>query len=355
MNNHDPGHDPELRRLLDDAVRDINPHEGISAIRARTNEKEKPMPRRSALFGAAGAAVATAAVIGVVVATGALDTDDKDGDNTPVATPRTPSATVDDPTPATSDPTPDDPDTAPEGHAIAVYHLGDSGRGPVLYREFQRLDEPDHGFADDLGALMSPPLDPDYRTLWQPGDLTGATLDETSEVLRVEIRDAAMRQRPDGISRAEAEASVQQVVYTLQAAAGERAPVQFVLDGNPVDQVWGVATAEPLAHAFEALSMMSITTPAEGETVSGTFTATGVNNGFEAWVGYQILKDGNEVASDFGMAEGWAEEKLFPWEVEVDVSDLEPGEYVLRFHNDDPSGGTEGSGPDEDTRTIIVE
>lgn len=355
MTGTDHGHDPELHRLLHDAVDDIHPHEGISAIRARTRkEKEKAMPaRRSTLLGAAGAALAVAAVIGVVVGTGALDSDDEDDRSTPVAT-SSPSASVDDP--VTTEPTQPAPSESEEpagGHAIAVYYLSDAGRGPVLFREFRRSEEPDHGLADEVGALMTVPLDPDYRTVWQPGDLASAEFDD--EVVRVTIGDAALRDRPVGMSRAEAKASVQQVVYTMQAAVGQRAPVQFVLDDNPVDQVLGVPTSEPLTNSFEVLSLMNITSPSEGATVSGTFTATGVNNGFEAWVGYQVLKGDEVVAEGFGTAEGWMEEKLFAWEVEVDVSGLEPGEYVLRFHNDDPSGGAEGNGPDEDTRTIVVE
>ena len=46
----------------------------------------------------------------------------------------------------------------------------------------------------------------------------------------------------------EAQLAVQQVVYTLQGVVGARAPVQFLLDGNPVDTVLGVSTAEPVAN-----------------------------------------------------------------------------------------------------------
>ena len=46
-------------------------------------------------------------------------------------------------------------------------------------------------------------------------------------------------------------------------------------------------------------------------------------------------------------------DKLYPWETEVDVSDLAPGTYTFVAMTDDPSGG-EGGGPTEDTKTIIV-
>jgi hypothetical protein len=101
---------------------------------------------------------------------------------------------------------------------------------------------------------------------------------------------------------------------------------------------------------------MSITSPEEGQTVSGTFEASGVNNGFEASFSWEILQGEQVVATDFGMADGCCElDKMYPWTAEVDVSGLAPGTYTFVAKNDDPSGGAEGNGPDLDTRTIVVE
>ena len=54
------------------------------------------------------------------------------------------------------------------------------------------------------------------------------------------------------------------------------------------------------------------------------------------------------------MAAGWGEDKLFPWHVSIDVSDLAPGSYTFMAMTDDPSGGAEGNGPYTDTRTIVI-
>ena len=67
-------------------------------------------------------------------------------------------------------------------------------------------------------------------------------------LLQVSISDAALRDRPPTMTEREAQLAVQQVVYTVQGAVQARAPVQFLLDGNPVDTVLGVPTAEPLAE-----------------------------------------------------------------------------------------------------------
>lgn len=122
------------------------------------------------------------------------------------------------------------------------------------------------------------------------------------------------------------------------------------MDGGPADTVLGIPTATPIKRKapLQTLNLMSITSPAEGESVTSTFTASGANNGFESWVGWQLLKDGKVVKKGFGTARGWAANRLFPWKVKVDASGLPAGDYVLRLYNDDPTGGTEAADP---TRT----
>jgi hypothetical protein len=59
--------DSDIRELLDDAVADVEPRRGLSDISARTGR-----PRRSWVWGTAGAVVATAAVIAAVSLVGDL-------------------------------------------------------------------------------------------------------------------------------------------------------------------------------------------------------------------------------------------------------------------------------------------
>jgi len=143
----------------------------------------------------------------------------------------------------------------------------------------------------------------------------------------------------------------------IQNLGQGRVPVQLLLDGGRSDMVLGQPTSEPLANApvLETLSLMQVTYPNEGDAVTGSFTATGVNNGFEATVAYRVLDGETVVAEGAGIAEGAYEDKLFPWSVEVDLSGLEPGAYTIVFSNDDPSGGAEGAGPQTDSRTIFLD
>ena len=55
----------------------------------------------------------------------------------------------------------------------------------------------------------------------------------------------------------------------------------------------------------------------------------------------------------FATADGWMD-KLYPWTTQVNVSKLAPGTYTFVAMTYDPSGGAEGAGPTEDTKTIIV-
>jgi hypothetical protein len=150
--------------------------------------------------------------------------------------------------------------------------------------------------------------------------------------------------------------AVQQLVDTATAATQTNAPVQLLLDGDHTDELLGVPVSEPLARGdfLDTLSLVMVTSPAEGAVVEGSFRAEGIASSFEATVPWQIL-DGEEVVEEgFSTADGWMD-RLYPWRTdEIDVSDLAPGDYTFVARTDDPSGGAEGAGPFEDTKTITV-
>lgn len=312
---------------------------------------------RNWIFGAFGAAVATAAVItGVVVA----------GNNNPEADDpgfsETPSGDVtNEPTADPTDPATSEPPT--RDTTVPVYYVGDTPSGPRLYREFQQLTVcPNPGCAFSASveqAVLGMPLDPDYRNPW-PGGPTGVTASFNGDFITVDLETddpQALHDGPAGITPDQADIAIQSLIYSAQAGLGQGRPgVQLLINGSHTDQILGQPASEPLANGnvTDTLSLMSITSPAEGATLSGKVKATGVNSGFEAWVGWQILKGDEVVKEGFGTAEGWGD-RLYPWEVEVDVTDLAPGTYTFKAMNDDPSAGAEGNGPDVDTKTITIQ
>ena len=357
----DPHHDARLSELISDAVSGVEPGNGLSAIRSRTRKETTMSSSRNWLYPVGGAVAGTAAVIVAIAVVSQLN--DDDNGSPPVANPTSSQSSepTGEPTPtqsATDTPT-TDPSGTPVEAAVPVYYVGDSGRGPVLFREFQPGIGGDPVSQAAYAAVAGPPRDPDYRSVWPAG--TEATASYDGDVITVDITGpdvTALHDRPAGMSKREAGLALQQVIYSVQGAAHERAGVQFLLDGQHTDQVLGEPASEPLANAplSETVTLMNITQPEEGEVVSGgTLEAEGVANAFEATFQWEIRSGDQVVASDFGMAEqGGQVDKLFPWEVSVDVSSLAPGTYTFVATNDDPSGG-EGFDPDSDSKTFVIE
>lgn len=365
MTDHD-----DLSRLLHDAVADVEPTDRIAEIRHRT--QEAPMTRKPWLTVALGAAAAVAAVVVGVSVLGdggepappvasPSETADGTGSASPSASPEPsePTEPTDSAEPSgpdgSTEPAPAESSSAPTGDAaVPLYFIGDTERaGPRLYREFQRGTPED--LTSVLGLLAGSPTDPDYRTAWRPGQLLEASYDgvETVDV----VVDPAVRDRPAGMTEAEARAAVEQVIYTLQAALQERVPVQFRTTENPIDQVYGVPTSEPLAQgsALQVLSHINLTTPEQGAEVRGdSLRVIGLANSFEANVVWEVRRGQETVLGPEPItAEGWMGDRLFVFDADLDVSGLEPGEYTLWVTTDDPSGG-EGVGAMTDDKEFTL-
>lgn len=247
----------------------------------------------------------------------------------------------------TATPQPDDTVTVP------VYFTGDTPQGPKLFREFRAV--PADNPLMEAGALLTAGdvLDPDYRTEWPGGGF--ASIEATDGLLVVELKDDGWTTPVDGMSRRDASLAIQQLVYTLQGVQQERVPVQILLGGQP-SHLFGFDTTKPFTQqpALDVLALVNVTSPEQGATVTGgTLEASGVASSFEANVLWEIRQGDKVVLDGFATAEGWMD-KLYPWETSIDVSGLEPGDYTFVARTDDPSGGAEGSGPDEDTKDFTL-
>lgn len=304
-------------------------------------------PRRTRL----AALVLGAALVPALAACGD-DTDPVAADPDPTES----SAPTEEPTDDASETATETPtESAPPAGTVTVpiYFVGDTPQGPRLFREFRKV-EADNPL-EEAAALMTAgdALDPDYRSAYPEGSFAGVSYENGA--FTVDLSDDGWTTPADQAASDESELAVQQLVYTLQGVQQDRAPVTVELDGQPVP-LFGVDTAGGVSEAppLEVLGLVSVTSPEEGQTVSGTITASGVASSFEATVPWEV-RQGDEVVLDgFATAEGWMD-KLYPWETEVDLSSLAPGEYTFVALTDDPSGGEEGAGPHEDSKTIVVE
>ena len=260
-------------------------------------------------------------------------------------------------TPKPSEPADDSPTASPsddDGTAVPVYWVGDGPGGePRLFREFHRVQGDPLTEAARLVMGGGQPDDPDYRTLWP--EIEVSEVSAADGVLLVEVPGDGFTERPDGMSARDAELAMQQLVYTLQGVQQERVPVYVARQGDV--PLLGLPTAREVTQgsALETLNLVSITSPEEGATVTGdTLTVTGVANSFEASGPCRLLVDGVEMVLQGYQSDGWMEDRLFPFEVDIPLEGIS-GEAVVQCETDDPAGGAEGNGPAVDTKKIVVE
>ena len=335
-----------LRHLLESSMAGVEPDDRLNQILSRTKVTTMSA-RRSWMFGAGGAALATAAVLTAVAMIGnPLDNTAEPG---PVDTPTNTPTQVVEPTPTVTD------SPSPSSAALPVYWVGDTPQGPRLFREFQQGE----AAGPVLGAVslaLGTALDPDYRTGW-PSGAEVTSVEAKADLITIGLA-GDVHDRPAGMTRADASLALNQLIYTAQAAYQHgRVPVQFLLDGSHTDQILGEPASEPLAEGtwYETLALVNLTDPSEGMHVSGTLHVTGLASSFEATVPWQLLQGTKVVDQNSFMAEqGGDLVKLYPFAGGIDLSGLAPGSYTLRVQTDDPSAG-EGPGPMSDTRTIVIE
>ncbi len=337
--------DDRLRRLLSDAVSDVEPDERLDQIRAsvRSDPEVVPMSRPRPRFYALAGAVASAAVIGIIAYSTHVLSDPHNGDvgaaggsahtTAPVstATATDPSAL---PTPARSA----GQTGAPTWHLAALYYVGDGPKGAVLFREFSPRPPGTQPLDAAVQGLMTDPVDRDYRTSWPAGSLASARVHDG--VIEVSVGSEATAARPADLSPREATETIQQAVYTLQAAVQKRAEVQFVRKGRPVPQIFGVDTSHPLSqgNALTTLSLVNISDPGDGAVLKrGRLVVDGVNNSFEGSVLLTLMQGQSVVRQKPGIG-GFGPGRLFPWKITLDTSGLAPGDYTLVATTDDSSG-----------------
>jgi hypothetical protein len=296
-----------LHELLEDAVADVEPADRLSELRARTASPARAAARP--WWWAAGATVAATAAAVAVVAVVADDGTDPGHHHHDMAT---------------------EPPTMTE--LVPAYFVGPSPGRDRLYREFDEVPAGDP-IQGALDRIQQAPGDPDYRTTWAPGSFDSAEL--LDGTIQVEVGTAGLP-APGGIA-------AQQLVYTLQGAAGARLPVQLLDGGKPIGDPYQAAPADAV------LNRISISDPAEGNSYEDSFVARGRADVRERHVNWDLSDLSGAVVAR-GVAIVGEQEGFEPWEATVDLDDLQPGTYVFTATTDDEAFAA----PSTDTRSIVV-
>jgi hypothetical protein len=260
------------------------------------------------------------------------------------ATP-SPSPSAASPSPSASEP---EPSPSSEIGAVAIYYLRDTGRtGPRLYREFHALPTSDEPVRDAVEAMLAqPPKDPDYASLWADGV---EVLDVAVEGATATV-DLSQEARSNGGGSAFEQATLQQLVHTVTAADNSVTSVRLLVEGSPVETLWGAAdVSQPLTRgpAAEVLGPVWVLTPEQGGSVPRGGEVGGEASVFEATVSWEWVQGDTVVAEGFSTAEEGAPGRG-AWSTRADVP---PGDYVFRAFE---SSAEDGSVTFLDTKDVTV-
>jgi hypothetical protein len=224
---------------------------------------------------------------------------------------------------------------------VPVYYL----TGGRLAREFRQLGEvPDRVAAAVDAAIGTPPLDPDYTSGWPASATAKVTTGEGGYAVDVSAAP------PAGCS------AVQQLVYTVTAAAGESTPVVVTIAGRPLGAVRGLGRcgatskgAVSRAPQRDVLAAVQVSSPNESDRVPLRFTLAGhsrVVTGSLRWA-VSDAATGAELATDAppglgDSADGWQFAVVLPWSAAGQTVDIEV------------TGKLPGGGTAADTKRVRV-
>ena len=229
--------------------------------------------------------------------------------------------------PSTSAPASPAPTGEPSASASAraVYWIGatDDPRGPRLYREFVRRPAVDDPVRDAVELMLDgQPADPDYTSLWADGTtVLGVTREGDTAVV-----DLSAQARTNGGGSAFEAMSLQQLVHTVTAADPSLTAVRLVVEGQPVETLWGATdTRQAVRRAPAAETLGPVWIDLEEGATLAEQRFGGSATVFEATVSWQLRQGDAVVQEGFSTATTGAPERG-EWEATADVP---PGTYEL--------------------------
>jgi hypothetical protein len=238
----------------------------------------------------------------------------------------------------------------PAAAAVPVWFVGATAAGDRLFREVRALRD---GGADDappdpVGTAVSAVLaghtsDPDHRTDWPEGVRLRSPVTHGNGVLTVDLAVAGPLPGPAGLA-------LQQLVYTVQSAAGSTDPVRVLVGGEPAETLLGEAVDAPLTAAdpYRVRALVEIDDPVDGVRVGSPVVVSGEAAVFEATLLWEVRAGGRVVEA--GVAATTEGQRFAPYRFEVP---LPAGDYEIVVSEDDPSDGA-GRPPMSDVVRVTV-
>lgn len=352
-----------LRAALDHRAQGASPQYRLDAIldQARSTPQRRPGSTAWWTLGLVAAAVVLALAIVVPGLIGGSTGEDRSlPASTPTATGSDPSeAPTEGPTAtATAGPT-----TTPSGTespvntadptlaALPVYHpahIGDDLHSIRLYREWVnvdgvlRTDPVQERLETAIRAALTgyAPNTDGYLNYWWDVSLDSVAVASDRITIRLSAPGAS------DVSEEEARISVQQLVWTAQAAVGEGTiPVRFeVAEGSgqlfgrlPTDRDYNRPASRDLY--YEDLAPIWITSPTREQVISGDdVVVSGEATVFEGTYQWELLDDtGAVVRSDHGQASAGGPAR---GTYEIRIGRLDPGHYTIRVYELSMKDGT---------------
>jgi hypothetical protein len=228
----------------------------------------------------------------------------------------------------------------------------------LLYREFVRETSPSVEVA--VRAMLGgegAPADPDYFTPWRPASVRvlGA-----ADVVTVDLGHEALA--APGVDRDVARAAVQQLVYTVTAAAtslhdatsGAASRVRVLVDGAEGYLAWGqVRLGAQMTRDGAAVAPIWVIEPQNGARTSpGRVRVTGVGTAFEGVLRWEARAVSGRVV-DEGVARAGSGAAREPFDFTIS---LPRGRYTITVYAPDASDGESPEGPRQypDSKVVVV-
>jgi hypothetical protein len=230
---------------------------------------------------------------------------------------------------ATTEPTTTPTPIPTTSQTVPVYYLHDDGQNLRLYREFHTVSMSSPAGrlkAAVVEMLDTPPLDPDYTSLWPTGtSLLDLKVNGSTAVVNL----SKEAKGPVNSGAQGEQLSMQQLVYTVTATDKAVKKVELQVEGVRVTDLWGHGIgANPAARApqLDVQGFVWLLNPTQNAQVSSPVTLSGIACTFEATVNIQIVQGSTVVKELNTMAAGGCP-TFGAWSTTVT---LPPGDYLVK-------------------------